>query len=286
MFQKILPALLILALATLACILPVSLPVTQQTGPTTTDEINVPLPSASSQPADLTLAFGAGNLTLHPGAGSGSLVSGTAVYNISDFKPTVTVNASTVRIEQGNWHLNGIPNISSIKNDWDLSLANVPLALTINGGAYHAQYDFGGLALNNLTISDGAADVKMNFSSPNLAEMSLLSYSTGASNVSITGLGNANFASLEFDSGAGNYTLDFSGQIKRNGSIHIGTGVSNLTLVIPSGISAQVTVKGAVSNVTPASGWTRSDNMYTQAGTSPQLTFVVEIGAGNLTLTR
>ena len=286
MFRKILPALLILALATLACILPVSLPTTQPTGPITTDEINVPLPSVSSQPADLTLAFGAGSLTLHPGTGSASLVSGTAIYNISDFKPTITVNASTVRIEQGNWHLNGIPNISNIKNDWDLSLANVPLALTIDGGAYHAQYDFGSLALTNLTISDGAADVKMDFSSPNLAEMSLLSYNTGASNVSINGLGNANFASLEFDSGAGNYTLDFSGQLKRNGSVHIGTGVSNLTLVIPSGIQAQVTVKGAVSNVTSDSGWAKSGNMYTQVGTGPQLTFVVEIGAGNLTLTR
>jgi len=125
----------------------------------------------------------------------------------------------------------------------------------------------------------------MNFASPNLAEMTLLSYSTGASNVTISGLGNANFSSLEFDSGAGNYTLDFSGQMKRAGSVHIGTGVSNFTLVIPTGLLTQVTVKGGLSNVAYDSAWTHTGSVYSQPGTGPQLTIVVEIGAGNLTLT-
>jgi len=284
MFRKMYPIILILTLVLTACSFHISLPITQQAGPVTTDEIIVPLPTDATQTVDLSLEFGAGILKLHPGAGA--LVSGTATYNVSDFKPTVTVNASTVRIEQGNWRLTGIPDISNIKNEWDLALGNVPLALTIDAGAYHAEYELGGLALTNLTISDGAADAKLNFASPNLTEMSLLSYSTGASNVSLTGLGNANFASLEFNCGAGNYTLDFSGQFRRNGSVHIGTGVSNLTLVIPSGIPVQITVDGGLSNVTQDSSWAKNGNVYSQAGTGPQLTIVVEIGAGNLTITR
>jgi len=284
MFRKMLPIILILTLVLTACSFHISLPITQQVGPTITDEITVPLPTDATQTVDLSLAFGAGILKLHPG--SGALVSGTATYNVSDFKPTVTVNASTVRIQQGNWRLTGIPNISNIKNEWDLALGSVPLALTIDAGAYHAEYELGGLALTNLTISDGAADAKLNFASPNLTGMSLLSYSTGASNVSLTGLGNANFASLEFNCGAGNYTLDFSGQFQRDGSVHIGTGVSNLTLVIPSGIPVQITVDGGLSNVTQDSGWTKNGNVYSQTGTGPQLTIVVKIGAGNLTITR
>jgi hypothetical protein len=284
MFRKILPIILILALVQTACIFPINLRVTQKTGPTITDEINVPLPTDTVQTVDLSLKFGAGILKLHPSAGA--LVSGTATYNVSDFKPTVTLNASSVRIEQGNLRLTGIPDISKIKNEWDLALGNIPLALTIDAGAYQAEFEFGGLALTNLTISDGAADTKLNFASPNLTEMSLLSYSTGASNVSLTGLGNANFASLEFKSGAGNYTLDFSGQLQRNGSVHVETGVSNITLVIPSGIPVQITVDGGLSNVTHDSSWAKNGNVYSQAGTGPQLTFVVEIGAGNLTITR
>jgi hypothetical protein len=283
MFRKMFVIILIPALVLTACTFTISLPVTQKPGPTVVDQINVPLPANAAQTVDLSLKFGAGTLKLHPGAAV--LVSGTATYNVSDFKPTVTVNPSSVRIEQGNWRLTGIPDITNIKNEWDLALGNVPLSLTIDAGAYHAEFELGGLALTNLTVSDGAADTKLNFASPNLSEISLLSYTTGASNVSLTGLGNANFVSLEFNSGAGNYTLDFSGQFQRNGSVHIGTGISNLTLVIPSGIPVQITVDGGLSNVTYGSGWTKNANVYTQSGTGPQLTIVAEIGAGNLTIT-
>jgi hypothetical protein len=284
MFRKLFVIILIPSLLLSACSFTISLPVVQKAGPTVIDQINVPLPSSSTQAVDLSLKFGAGILKLNSGASA--LVSGTATYNVSDFKPTVTVKASSVNIVQGNWQLTGIPNISNIKNEWDLALGSIPIALTIEAGAYHAEYELGGLALTNLSISDGAAEARLNFASPNLAEMSLLSYSTGASNVSLTGLGNANFASLEFNSGAGNYSLDFSGQFQRKASVHIGTGVSNMTLVIPSGIPVQITVNGALSNVTYGSGWTKNGNIYSQAGSGPQLTIAVEIGAGNLTLTR
>ena len=284
MIRKLLPVILVLALASIACGFHVNIPINTITpGPMVTDQINLPSPD-STQVVDLSLAFGAGTLNLHPG--EGALVSGTATYNIADFKPIVTSNGSTVRIEQGNWHLTGIPDLSNIKNNWDLSLGNHPLDLRIDAGAYHAEYQFGGLALDNLTVKDGASDVKMDFASPNLTEMSLLSYETGASNVSLTGLGNANFSSLSFKSGAGNFTLDFTGTLKRDSSVNIETGVSNMTLVIPSGIPVQLNVDGGLSNVTYDSAWSKSGNLYTQKGSGPQLTIVVHIGAGNLTLTK
>jgi len=283
MFHKMLIIILIPVLFLTACSLPFSLPVTQKTGPTVVDEINMPSPSDVNQTTNLSLKFGAGTLKLHPG--TNSLVSGTATYNIADFKPTVTVNVPNVNIEQGSWQLTGIPDISKMKNEWDLALGTSPIALTIEAGGYQAEYELGGLALANLSISDGAADTKLNFASPNSIAMSLLSYKTGASNVSLTGLGNANFDSLNFDSGAGNYTLDFSGQIRRNGSVNIGTGISNLTLVIPTGVPAQITMEGGLSNVTHDSDWTKSGNVYSHEGTGPQLTIVVKIGAGNLTIT-
>jgi len=92
--------------------------------------------------------------------------------------------------------------------------------------------------------------------------MTLLQYETGASNVSLIGLANANFVNMEFDSGAGNYTLDFSGTFQRDASVNIETGVSNMTLVIPTGIPVRITVDGGLSNVTFGSGWRRK-GMYT-----------------------
>jgi hypothetical protein len=283
MLKKLIPAILVVALALVACGVSINLPTTVPPGPTTTDQISLPLPADTTQTVNLTLTFGAGTLKVH--AGTNALVSGTATYNFPDFKPVVTSNAGSVTIEQGNWNLNGIPNLSKIKNDWDLALGQVPFNLSINGGAYEATYDFGGLALTNLTVKDGAAKSKLDFASPNATQMSLLRYETGASNVSLTGLGNANFSIMEFSSGAGNYTLDFSGALKRDGSVHITTGVSNLTLVIPQGIPVQITTEGGLSNVTHDSGWSQNSNVYTQQGSGSQLTFVIEVGAGNLVLT-
>jgi len=286
MIRKLLPVLFLLAISTIACGFNVSVPINTVTpGPNVTDPINVPLPADTVNPVDLSLVFGAGTLKIHPGSRS-ALVSGIATYNIADFKPTLNVNGSTVHIEQGNWHLTGIPDLSNIKNTWDLSLGEQPLNLSIEAGAYQAEYQFGGLALANLTVKDGASDAKMNFASPNLTEMSLLSYETGASNVSLTGLGNADFASLLFHSGAGNFTLDFTGGLKRDGSVNIETGVSNTTLVIPSGIPVELTVDGGLSNITCDSGWSKNTNLYTQTGSGPLLTIVVNMGAGNLTITR
>jgi hypothetical protein len=284
MIRKSFAALLVLAMGLTGCGFYVSVPIhTITPGPIITDKLDVAYP-VSTQTVALSLGFGAGTLKVHPG--DSPFVTGTAEYNVADFKPVVTVKGPAVRIEQGNWKVTGIPDLSNIKNNWDLSIGSHPLDLNIEAGAYHAEYQFGGLALNNVTVKDGAADVKMDFESPNLSEMSLLSYETGASNVSLTKLGNANFASLVFHSGAGNYTLDFSGNLKRNGSVNIETGVGNTTLVIPSGIPVQLTMEGALSNISYGSGWSKSGNLYTQTGSGPQLTIVVRIGAGNLTLTR
>jgi hypothetical protein len=283
MFRKLFPAMLILALLVTACDLHVSLPITLTPGPTVTDEISVLLPD-SAEPVDLTLAFGAGTLKLSPGAST--FVSGTATYNIPDFKPIVTVNQSTVRVEQGKYKLTGIPDFSNIKNEWELQLGAAPLNLTIEAGAYTAEYEFGGLALTNLTVKDGASRVELAFSNPNKAEMGMLRYETGASNVTLSGLANANFAMLNFSSGAGNFTLDFSGQFKRDASVSVETGVSNMTLVIPAGVQAQLTVEGGLSNINVTEGWVKNGNVYTQTGSGPALTILVKIGAGNLTISR
>lgn len=126
----------------------------------------------------------------------------------------------------------------------------------------------------------------MNFSEPNKTEMSVFKYETGASNVKLTGLANANFALMDFSSGAGDYTLDFSGDLKRDASITLSSGLSNVIIVVPEGVNAVVTIDSGVSNINAGSGWVQNGNVYTQKGEGPTLTFVIDIGAGNVTLTK
>ena len=102
----------------------------------------------------------------------------------------------------------------------------------------------------------------------------------------MSGLANANLSTLIFKSGAGNYTLDFSGTLERNMAVTIETGLSNLSLVIPQGIPANISVDGGLTNVNTPADWSQSGNTYSQSGSGPSLTIIIKAGAGNVAVTR
>jgi hypothetical protein len=281
MSKKLFIALLALAVASLACGFQTNFPDAKTPGPDITDKISVAAPDGD---AHLTLAFGAGKLTLAPGAKK--LVEGAAIYNIPDLKPVIKTDGGDVSIAQGDYKMNGMPVFKDLKNEWDLKLGTAPMDLTINAGAYEGDFDLGGLALTNLTINDGAAQVTVDFSSANKKKLGVLSYKTGASNVTLKNLGNANFGTLIFESGAGNYKLDFGGSFQRDGSATIRSGMSNLTLVVPTNIAATVKVSSGLSNVQVPTGWSQHGDTYTQEGAGPALTIIIEMGAGNVQITQ
>lgn len=276
---------LVLALTVLACSINVDLPrVNVETGPTRTDDINVVSPPGSAV-ADLELNFGAGRLDISPGAAD-ALVSGTATYNVSEFKPEVSIEGNQILITQEATRFEGIPSFGdNVENRWDLELSDAPMNLRIAAGAYQGRYEFGGLSLQNLHISDGAADAEVSFSQPNLIEMETLRYETGASSVTLTGLANANFGEMIFRGGAGDYRLEFGGDLQREASIEIESGLSNLVITVPSGTAAQLSVNGGLTNVDLGGDWgTSGTDQYTLPGEGPTLSFTVDMGAGNLEL--
>jgi hypothetical protein len=276
---RIASAILVLALAPLAsmaCGFSVDLPDQVQAGPEVTDKITVADPE--SDETRLSLSFGAGELKLSSGAEG--LVEGTALYNVREMKPEVIENGPNIEIKQGNF--DGIPPFNDLKNQWDLKLGNTPMELTIDAGAYEGTMELGGLSLKSLAVKDGAASVNLSFSEPNLIEMSTLAYSTGASEVKLSGLGNANFSKFDFDGGAGSYTLDFSGELQRDASVKIDTGLSDLTLIIPEGVDATLTMDGGLTDINLGSGWSQSGNVYSHQGSGPTLDIVINMGAGNV----
>lgn len=275
-----------LALASLACTITVPFPTTEiKTGPTQTKDIHVPAPANPKDVTFVTLHFGAGQLHVAGGA-IGNLVDGSAIYNVADFEPRIAGTGTDVRIEQGNLELHGIPNFNAdqIKNEWDLKLGVTPINLRVNAGAYNGQYELGGLALTDLYVADGASNVSLGFAQPNATDMASLRYETGASNVTLTGLGNANFSNMIFRGGAGNYTLDFSGRLRRDGSVRIESGLSSVTIRVPQGTPARVTFEGGLSNIQPGGDWQRNGDTFTLAGNGPSLTIVVSMAAGDVRL--
>ncbi|HSL30641.1 MAG TPA: toast rack family protein, partial [Anaerolineales bacterium] len=252
MNTKMIAAILVLALASLACGFNINIPERHEAGPEIEESISVADPE--SDETRLSLEFGAGTLRLSPGAEN--LVDGTVVYNVDDLKPEIEKDGNRIELRQGD--LNGLPPFDEFINDWDLHLGDAPLDLAIQAGAYEGNMELGGLALRSLTVRDGASDVELSFKEPNQTKMSILRYETGASKVTLTGLANANFSTLTFSGGAGNYTLDFSGELQRDAVVTIEAGFGDLSLVIPEDVDAAITVEGTAVNINHSSGWSQN----------------------------
>jgi hypothetical protein len=273
------------ALVSVACSLTIDLPGREiTTGQTKTEDIFVPVPDGSSDQVNLSLSFGAGELLLEPG-GQDALVDGTATYNVVALTPEIQVNGSTVVIETGQLEINTFPRFNSdLVNRWDLRLGVQPMDLNIMAGAYKGQFEFGGLALKSLRISDGAADVDLSFNKPNLVAMDTLRYDTGASSVTLLGLSNAHFERMRFKGGAGSYMLDFSGELQQDADVTIDAGLSNVQIIIPRNVSARVFVDRGLANVDISDDWEKIGDDYILEGTGPRITINVNIGAGSLEL--
>lgn len=278
---KIILAILVLALASMACGFSIDLPERLKAGPEVEESITVAVPK--SDETHLTLNFGAGTLTLSPGPQEENLVDGTALYNVPELKPEIYKNGNNIELKQGNFRT--LPPLDELINDWDLKLSDVPMDLTIQAGAYEGHLELGGLSLKSLTVQDGASHVDLSFAEPNQTEMSVLRYETGASEVKLTGLANANFSTLTFSGGAGNYTLDFSGELQRDAVVTVESGLGNLSLIVPEEVDAVVTVEGTAVNINHGSGWSQDGQKYTQSGSGPTLTILVKMAAGNLVIT-
>lgn len=282
MNKKIISAFLALAIVSMACGFDINLPDKPTKIEETTEEIKAPYPKEENP--TLELKFGAGELNIS--GGSENLIEGTATYNYEEFKPVITNEDDKVKVSVGDSdNFDFIPAFDEIINTWDIKLGDQPMNLEIDAGGYEGRIELGGLSLTNLDIADGAADVVISFSEPNQTEMKLFDYDTGASNVKLEGLANANFSIFNFSSGAGDYTLDFSGELQRDATVNLDSGLSNVILNIPEGVHAIITVEGGALNVSTESGWSTNGSVYEQDGEGPTLTIIVEMGAGNLTIT-
>lgn len=282
---SLLAAVLVVALAASAC--GNMLPVTKiQTGPTQTVDIKIPLPGDSSISSELHLEFLTGELKLSPETSpSGYLVSGGATFNAANFEPQIDSVGAVYRVRQGNGKFDGIPvNQQELENEWDLQLAATPMRLRIDAGPYNGNFELGGLALEELAISEAGSDVTCTFSLANQVKMSSFTYETGGSSLEITGLANANFAQMTFNAGAGDYTLSFDGDLQRDASVMIDAGLGTLNIIIPQGVNAQVTFDGGLTGINLDSGWEQNGKVYTHPGSGPTISIIVKMGVGTLNL--
>jgi hypothetical protein len=250
-----------------------------------TQTISIPLPPDTSKPVDVTLRLGAAELTA--GSGVAKLVEGTVQYNVPEFQPSVSQSGNKVDIVQGP--TGGFQGIlpKDMVNKWNIKFSNsVPMNLVVQAGAYNGTWNLGGLRLQSLKWDEGASKSTITFDQANPDKMETFNFTTGASTVKLTGLANLDFGKMTFQSGVGSYTLDFGGKLKRSADVEIKTGVSNMTIVVPTGTSARITLKSAVSNTKTTGSWSSSGSTYTtgKEDAADRLNITIDMVLGQLTL--
>ena len=279
-FLTILLAIALLALPSLACSITFNLPDTVDTTTTRTMDIAADVP-VSGQPTELSIEMGSGELEIS-GGGAG-LVDGSVRYNVEKWQPAVTTDGSRVEIIQGSEGNIDIPDRNVI-NEWNLHLGNTPIDLQIKAGAYQGTLDLSGVPITNLRVSDGASRATVKFDSLNPARMEQLTYKTGASQVDLEGLGNANATKILFEGGAGSYTLDFSGDLQQDLSVRLSAGISNVRINVPENARVRVEIGGGLSNVSVGGTWTTNGDVYERNGSGPLIDIKIDMGLGNLEL--
>jgi hypothetical protein len=283
--KRIFAATLVLALVTMACGANSKVFLSQiKTGPTQKVDIQVPLPEEPSTGVELNLEFIAGDIKLAPGA-NGYLASGTGTFNVAELEPKVEASGSAYTLRTGDMKIEGVPPIpKDIINEWDLQLADTPMSLNIQAGAYNGSFELGGLSLEKLAITEGGSDLTGAFSEPNQVEMSSFTFNTGGSNVALKGLANANFEQMTLNCGAGDYTLSFDGELQRDAHVTIDAGVGTVKIIVPEGVNAQVAFEGSLTTINTNGGWVQNGNVYTLSGNGPTISISVKMGAGTLNL--
>ncbi len=271
--------LVVIALTLVACSFTVDLP-SVDTGVTQTLEISEPV-LESAEINKVEIEMGAGSLTLN--AGADQLVEGTVQYNVAAWQPRISRTDDTLRLYQQTTSQVGFPQ-GSIRNFWDLKLGSMPIDLSVSTGASESNLVLGGLSLSRLEISDGASKSKIRFDEPNLVEMTLFSYNTGASEVTISGLANANTSLVTFDGGVGSYELDFSGTLTKDMQVNLDAGVSDVKLIFPADAHVRVVTSGELNDIDFNGTWTVNGNTYEFGSTGPLILVDIDMAVGHLQL--
>lgn len=270
---------LVLAFSSLACSITLRAP-RNETVEKRTFTIAEPLPEGAA-PLHILIEMGAGELRMD--SGSAQMLEGTIKYNVLNWEPSITRTADSIELLQNRTQSLNF-NSGQVINEWDLLLGQHPFDLTLNAGAYQSRLKLGGLPITELRINDGASDSRVSFDEPNPLVMEKLSYKTGASNVTLEGLGNANFQSLTFEGGTGSYLLDFAGEMRQDANAQIKVGLSSVELRVPADRNCRVIVSGGMSNINPRGTWTISGTSYSIQGEGPLLEIKIEMGLGTLNL--
>jgi hypothetical protein len=236
----------------------------------------------------LRIALGACRFTAGPGGGE-EWVAGT-YHDPTDRRPLRILEeeaGATITEEQPSFEriraaFGGVPR-------YELEFGKQsPFALTIETGASDFDLNLGGIPLSRLAVKQGAGKFELEFSLPNPEPMELFEVSTGAAEIELENLANANFSEMRLSGGAASYDLDFGGTLTRDAEVSIETGISGVVVSVPGSTAARVAAETTLGSVDVGDGFAKKEGaFFTEAalsGDGPVLRIRAGVRLGSLRL--
>lgn len=150
------------------------------------------------------------------------------------------------------------------RNDWSVGLTGkIPISLKIESGASNNEIDLTGLKISDLDIEAGACELEITVDEPSGHRTRIISIDGGAAKMRAENLGNLNFDRMEFNGGAGQFTLDFSGELDHRATVEINLGVGQMTIFVPRNVGVKLDCSSCtLASVSVSGAFEEEDDVY------------------------
>ena len=234
------------------------------------------------------LEYGAGNIRVGPGQ-AGELYRMDLSYDADRFVPVSDFDASSRTVVLGLKPRGeaGVRVVSrnQLQQTAAVSISpRVDLHLELSLGAAGADLELGGLRIAELDLKTGASQATVRFSRPNTMRCRRASFSAGAAEVAVLGLGNSRCQEISFEGGVGKVLLDFQGASGSSARVLVRMAVGGITLRLPRTAGIRITMDKFLSSFQPA-GLIRQGPAFVSAnydGAERQLDFDLTTAVGGI----
>ena len=147
--------------------------------------------------------------------------------------------------------------------DLKLQLApNVPMDLALELGAVEGELQLGGMALSDLSIKGGAAEITVRFDAPNRVRMHVMNIEIGAASVKLMHAANAGAERIKANVGVGSLDLDLSGPLTHDVEINASLAMGDITLRVAPEVGVMVEAKTFLGDMHSSGLIKRGDYWY------------------------
>ena len=218
--------------------------------------------AAGEEELRVDVRFGAGTLRVRP-ADAGDLYTLSLRYDADRIGVTNRYDDGVLTVALENERRIQTRIRESARLELGLG-PEVPVDLGLSFGAAEADVELGGVRARRITVSTGASDSKLHFSSPNPTRLERLKIEAGAASLQATGLGNAHVEQVDVSGGVGSIVLDFTGEWRGDTRAKIELGLGSLTLRLPRGLGVRVNRETFLMTFDSQELVRRGDSYYSQ----------------------